>query len=81
MYVSIIRPIITSKGLPLHHTKLMILLVDQQMFLNCSDISTSRNNMSIIVFGLHSVHVIPEVHTHVVTDLNSAVKGVINYYK
>ena len=55
--------------------------MDQQICLNCIDISTSTNNISTIVFGDNFLIAIPGVHTHVVTDLNSAVKAVMNYYK
>ena len=67
----------TSESSPFNCKKLIILLVDQQICLNCSDISTNTYNISTIVFG---VKTIPGVHTDVVTDLNSAVKTVTNYY-
>ena len=75
------RQINASRRLPLNHTKVIILLVDQQIVLNHSDISTSANNINVIVFGLNVLSITSGVHTHVVTDLNSAVKGVMNYYK
>ena len=75
------RQITASKGLPFNLTKLIILLVDQQIFLNCSDISTSTSNISVVAFGFNPLNITSEVHTHVVTDLNSAVEAVMNHYK
>ena len=45
------RQINASKGLPFNLTKLIILLVDQQIFLKCSDISTSTSNISVVACG------------------------------
>ena len=75
------RQINASKRLPFNLTKLIILLVDQQIFLNCSDISTTTSNISVVAFGCNLPKVNSGVHTHVVTDLNSAVKAVMNRYK
>ena len=74
------RQINTIESLLFNHQKLIILLVDQQICLHCINISTSTSNISTIVFGDNFLNAIPGVHTHVVTDLISAVKAVMNYY-
>ena len=74
------RQIYTSESIPFILKKLIILLVDHQICLSCSDTSTSTSNISTIVFGSNFLSDIPGIHTHVVTDLNSAVKAVTNYY-
>ena len=74
------RQINTSESIPFILKKLIILLVDHQICLSCSDTSTSTSNISTIVFGGNFLNDIPGIHTHVVTDLNSAVKAVTNYY-
>ena len=46
----------------------------------CSNILANAN-IIIISFGCNPLNDIPGVHTYVVTDLNSAIKGVMNYYE
>ena len=46
----------------------------------CSNILANAN-ISIISFGCNPLNDIPGVQTYVVTDLNSAIKGVMNNYE
>ena len=70
-------------GVPLTNIALIILLVDQNISNNtlneCSDISTNAN-ISMFSFRHNLLNVTLEVHTYVITDLNSAVEAVMNYY-
>ena len=84
--IYLIRLTTTNTGVSLNnHTKMIILLVDQKnsyrTLTECSNISTSTNNISIISFGCNLLNNIPRVHKYMVTDLNSAVKAVLDYYK
>lgn len=72
-------------GIPLFNSTNVIILVDQHIdyrsSYECIDISTSTT-INIVNFGpnlQNDIH--PSVHTHVITDVESVVKVVWNYYR
>ena len=60
---------------------MIILLVDKKVtYKNLNECIATNTNVIIITFGFN-LNDIPGVYTYVVTDLNSAVKAALNYYK
>ena len=80
----LIRSTCNSLGIRTKHKNLIMLLVDRNISnenLNeCSNILVNAN-ISIISFGCNHLNDIPGVQIYVVTDLNSAIKGVMNNYE
>ena len=80
----LIRSKNNSLGLRTKHKNFIMLLVDHNISnetLNeCSNILENAN-ISIISFGCNPLNDTQGVQTYVVTDLNSAIKGVMNNYK
>lgn len=66
------------------YTKLIILLVDQKI--SYSNLNECTENLTdtkikIISFGHNLPNDFPGAHTYVVTNLNSVIQTVMNYYK
>ena len=68
------------------NAKLIILLVDQNIsnrtITKCIDIAENTSTSIIIItFGYHQTETDRTIESYVVTDLTSAVKAVMTYYK
>ena len=81
MYL-LIRLINNALGLPITIHANMILLVDQQIsYRNLNECTSTNINIKIINFGHNLPNDILGVQTYAVTDLNSVIQAVMNYYK